>query len=186
MLEFKTANATAGAPSSAYKTVPGSSSSALSSGLDRLFSPASTGTHSRANSTPSAPRQRQELEEFTARERCKARGLAGVHRELEEYLEDPLETFSRTVRVNGVEQRAVFDPLTYWQVRAVSSISHQRLKLYHRMRKRDFQTSSVLRWMCYLRKRVLCHASGSSRLGRRPAPLAATESDQNSWKPSRL
>jgi len=123
MLEFRMANTTTGGaggpPSSAYKTVPGNSTSALSSGLDRLFGPVSTGTPGR-NPAPSAPGQMQEQEAADVRERRKARGLVGVHRELDEYLEEPLDTFSRTEQVDGTDQRVVFDLLTYWQVRAVS------------------------------------------------------------------
>jgi hypothetical protein len=42
--------------------------------------------------------------------------LESVHQELDEYLEEPLETFSRIERVDGIEQVVVFDALTYWQV----------------------------------------------------------------------
>lgn len=193
MLEFRMANTTAGGtgrtPSSAYKSVPGNSTSALSGGLDRLFGPVSTGMPSRGNSSPSVSAgQRQEQESADARERQKARGLVGVHRELDEYLEEPLETFSRTERVGGTEQRVIFDPLTYWQVRVVSPDippAAQTL-LYCRTQKGDFQISSVLRWMFSPHKRAPCHASDSSHPGRRPAPLAETESTQNSWKPSRF
>jgi len=42
--------------------------------------------------------------------------ITHFHRELDEYLEDPLETFSRIERVEGVEKRVVFDLITFWQV----------------------------------------------------------------------
>ena len=121
MLEFKMANAIAGttvdARSSAYKAVPAScSTSAISSGLDRLFSaPTLGGTRSRGNSPSSSPGRLEP--DTTIIERHRMRGLESVRQELDEYLEEPLETFSRIERVNGIEQRVVFDLLTYWQVR---------------------------------------------------------------------
>ena len=111
MLEFKMANdvaATAGSRlSTACMAVPERSTSALSSSLGRLF----------GTPAPSTPGQTREWEDHTADQRHKARGLDSVRQELDEYLEEPLETFSRIVRVNGIEQTAVFDILTYWQVR---------------------------------------------------------------------
>ena len=40
--------------------------------------------------------------------------------------------------------------------------------------------------MSFLHKRVLCHASVSSRPGKRPILLVATGFSRSSWKPSRL
>ena len=115
MLEFKMASlaigANAGVPSTAYKVVAERSTSAISSGLDRLF-----GRTVHENSASVASRQRQEWEVSTDERRGKARTLEDVRRELDNYLEEELETFSRIERVNGIEQRAVFDLLAYWQV----------------------------------------------------------------------
>ena len=103
--------------SATYKVVPEHSTSAISSGLDRLFdTPASSRTLSCESSASSVPGQRQDWEAGTAEKRCKTRALEFVHRELDEYLDDPLETFSRTERVEGIERRAVFDLLAFWQV----------------------------------------------------------------------
>jgi hypothetical protein len=117
MLEFKTANAalaaTASRPSAAYKTIPGHSTSAISSGLDRLFGTSATRERRSHESSPS----RREWETSAAMQRERARGLRCVHRELDEYLKEPLETFSRIERVDGLEQIVIFDILTYWQVR---------------------------------------------------------------------
>ena len=116
-----------GAQSSAYKAVPERSTSAISSGLDRFFNtPTSTGLLSRENSASSADERWLEWEAITAEKRHKARGLEEVRRELDEYLEEPLETFSRTERVDGIEQRVVFDLLAYWQVCTIPSTSSWR------------------------------------------------------------
>ena len=108
---------TIGARSSAYKAVPEHATSAISSGLDRFFgTPTSTGVLSRENSASSAD---GEWEVIAAERRHKARGSEEDRREPDEYLEEPLETFSRTERVDGIEQRVVFDLLAYWQVRTI-------------------------------------------------------------------
>jgi len=120
------AGAAAGASSIVYKAVPDHATSGISSGLERLFgTPTSSKTVSRENSGSSVLGQGQELETSTGGKRRKARASDDVHRELDEYLEDPLETFSRIERVEGVEKRVVFDLLTFWQVRAILSISCQ-------------------------------------------------------------
>ena len=130
MLEFKMANSTAtagsiiGARSSAYKAAPERSTSAISSGLDHFFSaPTSTGLLSHENSASSADERWPEWEAITTEKRHKARGLEEVCRELDEYLEEPLESFSRTEQVDGIEQRVVFDLLAYWQVCTILSTS---------------------------------------------------------------
>lgn len=128
MLEFRTANvaATANAPSAAYKAIPERSTSAISNGLDRLFGTTpSSRTHSRSreSSVSSVPENRQEWEVSAAAKRHKARGYDDVNRELDDYLEEELEAFSRTEEVNGIERRVVFDLLAYWQVRASIFIS---------------------------------------------------------------
>jgi hypothetical protein len=46
--------------------------------------------------------------------------LESVHQELDEYLEEPLETFSKIERVDGIEQTVIFDAITYWQVCATA------------------------------------------------------------------
>jgi hypothetical protein len=124
MLEFKTANDTAAAAGSrssiVYKAVPEHSTSAISSGLSRLFGNSTSGTHSRESSASNVSRQRQEWEVTTTEQRHRARGLESVHQELDEYLEEPLETFSRIERVGAIERTVVFDTLAYWQVRATS------------------------------------------------------------------
>ena len=126
MLEFKTspngAGATAGTSltSAAYKVVPERSTSAISSGLDRLFdTPTSNRMLSREASASGVPGQGREWEASAAEKRYKARALESVHRELDEYLNDPLETFSRTERVDGIERRVVFDLLAFWQACAL-------------------------------------------------------------------
>lgn len=112
-----TAVAATRSPSSiAYKAVPEHSTSAISSGLSRLFGTSASQTLSRESSASSISRQRQEWEVSTTEQRHRARGLESVHQELDEYLEEPLETFSRIERVDGIEQVVVFDALTYWQV----------------------------------------------------------------------
>jgi len=111
MLKFKETNTATSVASTAYKAVPDHATSAISSGLDRLFgTPASSRTVSRESSGSSVPGQR-------------TRALKGVRQELDEYLEDPLQTFSRIEQVDGIEKRVVFDLLAYWQVRAIFSIS---------------------------------------------------------------
>jgi len=120
MLGFKMSNAatTAGVSHlpTAYKTVPEHSTLAISSGLDHLFgTSASSRTLSREGSGSSASERREEWEASTAGRRHKARELECVHQELDEYLEEPLETFSRIESVDGVERVVVFDILTYWQ-----------------------------------------------------------------------
>jgi hypothetical protein len=124
-MENGTAGATASGSSTAYKAVPGRSTLAMSNGLERLFStPPSSRAVSRENSGSSVPGQTREWEVSTTEKRCKARALEAVHRELDEYLNDPLETFSRTERTpDGIEQRVVFDLLAFWQVCAISLIS---------------------------------------------------------------
>ena len=121
MLEFKMANAVTAimgsCPSTIYKAVPNRSTSAISSGLGRLF-----GT--RESSVPRISQRRQEWEATTAHQRHKRRGLDSVNQELDEYLEDPLETFSKIERVDGIERTVFFDALTYWQVRAALPPPH--------------------------------------------------------------
>ena len=120
MLEFKMTNAaitaTGGQSSTAYKAVPEHSTSAISSGLNRLFGTPALETHSRESPASSTSRQQQQWEASAAGQRHRARGLESVRQELDEYLEEPLETFSRIERVNGVEQTVIFDTLMYWQV----------------------------------------------------------------------
>ena len=82
MLDFKTANATAiatasGHSTTAYKTVPEYSTTAVTSGLNRLFGTSSR-TLSRDSSLSSVSEQ-QEWEVSTAEQRCKARKLDGIH-----------------------------------------------------------------------------------------------------------
>ena len=121
MLEFKIASAviaTASASLAAYKTVPKHATSNMSSGLDRLFgTPTSSRTLSRDSSASSIPGQRQVWEESTAEKRRRMRAMETVQRELDEYLDDPLETFSRAEQVGGAEKRVIFDLLAFWQVR---------------------------------------------------------------------
>ena len=74
---------------------------ALSRGLGRVFGTSPSGTHSRETSVSSVSGQRQEWEVSISEQRRKARGLDSVHRELDEYLEEPLETFSRVEKVDG-------------------------------------------------------------------------------------
>lgn len=113
-----TVAAAVGHPSTAYKVVPEHSSLAISSGLERLLStPASSRTVSRESSGSSALGRGEDWEASTAGKRHKARALKTVGEELDEYLEEPLETFSKTERVNDNECMVVFDILTYWQVR---------------------------------------------------------------------
>jgi len=125
MLEFKMANAATAATSSgslaAYKAVPERSTSAISRGLSRLFSMSVSGALSRGGTAPSVSGQGEEWETITAGKRHKARELDSVHSELDEYLEEPLESFSRIERVNGIDRTVVFDVLTYWQVCATLS-----------------------------------------------------------------
>ena len=127
MLEFKMSSVTSGTAnatltSATYKVIPECSTSAILSGLNRLFdTPASSRTLSCESSASSVPGQQCEFEASTAEKQCKARALESVHRELDEYLDDPLETFSRTEQVNGIERRVVFDLLAFWQVRALFS-----------------------------------------------------------------
>lgn len=132
MLEFKMANAAAGttisARSSAYKTVPERSTRApgpSQAALTVCSVPPLRPRHPPAR-TPLLDKG-QKWEGTAAGERHKARGSEDVRRELGEYLEEPLETFSRTEQVDGAERRVVFDLLTYWQGRATFSISYQRL-----------------------------------------------------------
>jgi len=116
MLEFKTASVAAAAVSHApttYKAILKRSTLAISSGLNRLFGTPTSG----GSTVTSVSGQSQEREASIAGQRSRARLLGGVHRELEEYLEEPLESFSRIERVNGIQQTVVFDVLTYWQVR---------------------------------------------------------------------
>ena len=113
--------------STAYKAVLDRSTSAISSGLDRLFgTPASSRAVSRESSSSSISGQTQQREATGAEKRRQARALECVQQELDEYLEDPLETFSRTERVDGIEQRVVFDLLAFWQVRETPSTYLQR------------------------------------------------------------
>ena len=124
MFEFKTANATAASTAShsptVFRAVPEHSTSAISSSLDRLFGNSTSGSLSRESSASSiSSGRRQEWEVSTAGQRRKARGLESVHEELDEYLEEPLETFSRIETVDGIGQTVVFDILTYWQVWAI-------------------------------------------------------------------
>jgi len=124
MLEFRMSNAAVTTavshPSTAYKAIPEHSTSAISSGLDRLFgTPTSSRTLSRESSGSSDLGRREEWEASTAGKRHKARGLEDVCQELDEYLEEPLETFSKTERVDGIERMVVFDILTYWQVHTI-------------------------------------------------------------------
>lgn len=128
MLSFKMANVAArtasGPISTAYKAITEHSTLAVSSGLDRLFStPASSRTVSRENSGSNASGRGREWEVSTTEKRSKARALEAVHRELNEYLDDPLETFSRTEQVDGTGQRVVFDLLAFWEVCAIYLIS---------------------------------------------------------------
>jgi len=120
MLGFRTANAALAAavnrPPTAYKAIPEHSTSAISSGLDRLFGTSTRRAHSRESSPSRVSGQRREWEASAAKQREKTRGLDSVHRELDEYLEELLETFSRIERVDGIERMVVFDILTYWQV----------------------------------------------------------------------
>ena len=120
MLEFKIANTpvetTSTRSSVTYKAIPEHSTSAISSGLSRLFGTSATRALSRESSTPSFP----EWETSTAEQRHKARMLDSVRHELDEYLEEPLETFSRIKKVDGIEQTVVFDILAYWEARLIS------------------------------------------------------------------
>jgi len=97
--------ATANRPSTAYKAVPERSTSAISSGLNRLF-----GTSAMCEET-------REGEVSAATQQEKARGLDSVRRELTEYLGDPVESFTRIETVDGIERVVIFDIITYWQVR---------------------------------------------------------------------
>ena len=121
MLEFKMTNAAAAATSNhsptVYKAVPEHSTSAISSGLGRLFGTPTLRMLSRESTASSVSGQRREWEVGAIRQRHKARGLDSVNQELDEYLEEPLEIFSRIERVDGIERTVVFDILTYWQVR---------------------------------------------------------------------
>jgi hypothetical protein len=129
MLKFKMTSdtahgATAGSVPASYKTVPNHSTLAMTSGMDRLLSaPASSRTLSRESSGSSTSDSTQEWGISTAEKRRKARASAAVCRELDEYLEDPPETFSRTEQVDGIERRVVFDLLVFWQVCVSSPIS---------------------------------------------------------------
>jgi hypothetical protein len=123
MLEFRMANAVVNtntgviSTSTAYKAVPDRSTSAVSSGLDRLFgTPASSRVVSRESSSSSVSGQTQEQDVTGAEKRHQARALECVQQELDEYLEDPLETFSRIEQVDGIERRVIFDLLAFWQV----------------------------------------------------------------------
>jgi hypothetical protein len=125
MLTFKTANAaattTVGRSQAAYKAVPGRSTSAIASGLNRLFgAPVSGGALSHEGHQSNIPGQRQEQGVSAAEQRRRIRYLDSVHAELDEYLEEPRETFTRTEGMNSGEQTIVFDILTYWQVRTLS------------------------------------------------------------------
>ena len=125
MLTFKTANAaataTVGRSQAAYKAVPGHSTSAIASGLNRLFgAPASGGALSHEGHQSNVSGRRQEQGVSAAEQRRRIRDLDSVHAELDEYLEEPRETFTRTENMNSSEQTIVFDILTYWQVRTLS------------------------------------------------------------------
>lgn len=130
MFDFKRANATAATTairsSTAYKIVPERSTSAIASSLDRLFG-TSGGALSRENSLSSIPGQQQGWEVNTTEQRRKARELDSIRREFDEYLEEPLETFSKIEKVDDIEQTVVFDILTFWQVWAIPSHTHHQL-----------------------------------------------------------
>ena len=100
-----------------YKAIPEHCTAAVSSGLGRLFGATTTRTHSREIISS----REQMWEVSIAGDWHEARELESVHRELDEYLEEPLETFSRIERVGSIEKVVVFDVLTYWQVRTTFS-----------------------------------------------------------------
>jgi hypothetical protein len=122
MLEFKIANAALAAavrrPQTAYKALPEHSTSAISSGLNRLFGTSATHEALFDESSPlRVSGQRREQEVSVAKQQEKARELASIHRELDEYLGEPLETFSKIeTQADGIKRMVVFDILTYWQV----------------------------------------------------------------------
>ena len=99
----------------AYNAVPECSVSAISSGLSCLFSTTTTRALSCESPTPSSP----EWETSAAKQQHEARMLDSVHCELDEYLEEPLETFSQIERAGGVERTVIFDILAYWEVRPI-------------------------------------------------------------------
>jgi hypothetical protein len=122
--------------STVYKAVPERSTSAISSRLGRLFGTPTSGTLSRESSASSLSGQRHEWEVSASGQRYKTRGLEAVQQELDDYLEEQLETFSRTEEVGGVEQTVVFDILAYWQVRDFSPPCTKDLMLAQTVEKR--------------------------------------------------
>ena len=122
MLDFKTANTAAATAAShlsaAYRAFPEHHTLAIASGLTRMFGASNPNTvPSRETSPSSTSEQRREREGGTAERRRKSRELDDIHRELDEYLEEPLGTFMVTERVDGNERTIFFDILKYWQVR---------------------------------------------------------------------
>jgi len=111
MLSFRMANAsTASRSSASYQTVPERSTSAIASGLTRLFGPSPSGmTISREASQSSISGQVRE--ECMSERRPTDRDYDAVRVELSEYLEEPLETFLATKMVRGRRETVIFDVL---------------------------------------------------------------------------
>lgn len=191
MLQFKTTktaaarDTAAGHVKTAYKVVPERSTLAMVSGLDRLFGiSTSDGGLSRESSLLGASGEQHELEASGAQQRRNAKALSDVQCELDEYLEEPLETFRKTEIVDGHKAIVVSDVLAYWQVRVFCPHPFQmRLTSDYRTRKKGFQTCFTSQWMSCPHRQVRFRANVSSRRARKRVPLAGIGSGQNLWKP---
>lgn len=118
MLGFQTANApvatAVSGSSTAYKAAPNCSTSAMTSGLGRLFQDSTLGRVHGDHRPSTIPEKRRELETSTTQQRRKARDLDIVQMGLDKYLEEETETFTRTEKVGNEEQTVIFDILAYW------------------------------------------------------------------------
>ena len=161
MRNFKTANSVAttafSRSSAAYKAVPDRSTSAIASGLNRLFNTPTLRSHE--NSQSSVSGQQQSWETHMAEQRREARELECVHMELDQYLEEPLDSFTRVEMVGNNARTVIFDILAYWQVRTLPLHLIILFLNHNRMQRRGFRTFSASRWTYYPRKRVQYPAS---------------------------
>ena len=118
MLNFRMADdsvaTTTTRSSTAYKVIPERSTAAVASGLDRLFATTPSETPSREHERSSSGISNEEAN--TAKQQRMARESDNVHRELDEYLREPLESFRRVEKAGDTVKTIIFDVLGYWQV----------------------------------------------------------------------